>query len=156
MSEASLINFERRPDDAAIATLAPRAGGFRIGAVPPTPERRREQQVAKVAAVLAIVVGCALAGWALLRAFDDKPPPLPLIVGLLAAAGLEITTGALMMAHRRAAWAFAVSLTGVLVAAGIFALPAIVRAGVAPPLAAVGLGAGVVLLVLLALCKEVF
>ena len=124
--------------------------------MPPTPERRRERQVAQVAAILAIAVGCALAGWTLIRAFDDKPPPLPLIAGLLAAAGLEITTGALMLAHRRAAWAFAVSLTGVLVAAGIFALPAIVRAGVAPPLAAVGLGAGVVLLVLLAVCKEIF
>jgi hypothetical protein len=156
MSEASLINYGAHDDRGKIAKLAPRAGGFRIGAVPPTPERRREQQVAQVAAILAIVVGCALAGWALLRAFDDKPPPLPLIVGLLAAAGLEITTGALMLAHRRAAWSFAVSLTGVLVAAGIIALPAIVRAGVAPPLAAVALGAGIVLLVLLALCKEVF
>ena len=124
--------------------------------MPSTPERRREQQVAQAAAVLAIVVGCALAGWTVLHAFGDRPPPLALIGGLLAAAALEIITGSLMLAHRRAAWSFSVSLTGVLVAAGVFALPAIMRAGIAPVLAAVALGAGVLLLVLLALSRDVF
>ncbi len=112
--------------------------------------------MARIAAFLAIAVGCALAGWTLMRAFDEKPTPMPLIIGLLGAAVLEIVTGILMLSRRRAAWSFAVSLTGVMVLAAFLALPAMVKAGVAPALAGTAMGVGIVLLALLAISREQF
>jgi heme A synthase len=112
---------------------------------PSADDGRREVKVARVAAGLAMAIGCALGGWTILRALDAKPPPAALIVGLLAAAALEIVTGVLILARARAGWAFAVSLNGLLAVAAVLALPALVRGGISIPVASGALGTLIVL-----------
>jgi hypothetical protein len=123
---------------------------------PSADDGRREVKVARVAAGLAVAIGCALGGWTILRAFDAKPPPAALIVGLFTAAALEIVTGVLILARARAGWAFAVSLNGLLAAAAVLAMPALVRGGIALPLASAALGALLGLIALLWASKEAF
>jgi len=132
----------RPPDDANAANNAK--------------DERREVKVARIAAGLAVAIGCALGGWTALRAFEDKPPPSALVLTLLAAAALEIVTGVLMLARARAGWAFAVSLNVLLAVAAVLAIPALVRGGIAPLLAAAALGALLALIALLVVAKEAF
>ncbi len=78
------------------------------------------------------------------------------MLALLAAAALEIVTGVLMLARVRAGWAFAVSLNGLLAAAALLAIPALVRGGISPPLASVALASLLALITLLVASKEAF
>jgi hypothetical protein len=99
--------------------------------------------VTHAAALATALVGVGIMAWAGWR-FGSAPLPLSLtLVGtgvLLVVLGLGIRRGL------RAAWAFAVSVLGVVGAAGLLAMPGIVRAG-APPVVA-GLALAVVVGVL--------
>lgn len=112
--------------------------------------------MARIAAVLAVVIGCTLGGWTIVRALDDRPPPAALVLALLAAAGIEIATGVLMIARARAGWAFAVSLNVLLAVAAVLAIPAIVRGGIPAPVASAALGTLVILVALLVVSKDAF
>jgi hypothetical protein len=87
-----------------------------------------------------MLVGAALAVWAVSR---WAVAPLPLTLTLVGAGALLVILGVGIQRRARAAWAFAVSVLGVLAAAGAFAVPGIVRAGVPPVFVGLAL-AGVV------------
>lgn len=82
--------------------------------------------LARIAGGWTLAVGLGLAAWTL-RAAGGLP--VPLIIALLGAAALEIGLGVGVVQRSRAAWAYAMSLTGVLSVALLIALPAFQKSG---------------------------
>jgi hypothetical protein len=72
-----------------------------------------------------MVIGAGLIVWTLSR--SGLPPQLT--TAFLCAGTIELALGLGLLARSRVAWSFALSMDGVLVAVGMFALPAIGRVG---------------------------
>jgi hypothetical protein len=72
-----------------------------------------------------MVVGAALIIWTMVH--GGLPPQLT--TALIFAGVVELALGIALLAGSRVAWAFALSLDGVLGTVGLFALPAIGRVG---------------------------
>ncbi len=93
-----------------------------------------------------MLLGAAIAVWSLAR---WSAAPLALSLTLLGTGVLLIVLGVGIQRRARVAWAFAVSVLGVLAVAGLLAVPGIVRAGAPPAVAGLALAAVVGLLFLL-------
>lgn len=114
---------------------------------------RVSSRIARVTAPSVIALGSIIAATAIVRA---RAAPLPLTLTLVGVGLLLGVLGIGIWRRARTAWAFTVALLGVLVVAGLLALPALVNGGV--PSAAAGVTLALVggTLIFLAMGHEEF